>query len=99
MQLRHQCTAFRRGLDDLINREWMQLFDSSELQLLISGIGDASIDLLDLRQHVTYAGIYHENHPTIRAFWNVVQTFSDNEVRALIKVRNARISRGQRECF
>ncbi|KAJ1972311.1 ubiquitin-protein ligase (E3), partial [Dimargaris xerosporica] len=37
VQIHRQCQAFLKGLSDLIDKRWLQLFDGRELQVLISG--------------------------------------------------------------
>ncbi|XP_035826355.1 ubiquitin-protein ligase E3C isoform X2 [Aplysia californica] len=54
-QIRPHCNAFRRGLNDVIQLEWLQMFNSGELQVLISGAA-VPIDLEDLRQNTKYSG-------------------------------------------
>ena len=54
--MRQHCAAFRQGLADVVNIEWLTMFDHNELQVLISG-AQIPIDLNDLRQHTNYAGI------------------------------------------
>ena len=54
-QIRQHCTAFRNGLADVVNIDWLRMFNSAELQVLISG-APVPIDLQDLRQHTNYSG-------------------------------------------
>ena len=54
-QIRVQCDAFRKGLADVVNIEWLRMFNSNELQVLISGAA-VSINLEDLKQHTNYSG-------------------------------------------
>ena len=55
MQIRAQCDAFREGLSDVINMEWLRMFNHNELQVLISG-ASIPIDIADLRRNTNYAG-------------------------------------------
>lgn len=48
------------------------MFNEEELQSLIRGRGAAGIDIDELRDNVNYAGGYHDGHPTIQAFWEVI---------------------------
>ena len=50
--------ALRSGLADVINLEWLRMFDHRELQTLISG-AEVEIDLDDLKQHTNYSGNIH----------------------------------------
>ena len=56
-QIRTHCSAFREGLADVINIDWLRMFDHNELQVLISG-AEVPIDLDDLRRHTNYTGLY-----------------------------------------
>ncbi|KAK2448472.1 E3 ubiquitin-protein ligase UPL7 [Trifolium repens] len=57
-QIRQQSSHFLRGFQQLIQKDWIDMFNEHELQLLISGSLD-SLDVDDLRQHTNYAGSYH----------------------------------------
>jgi len=52
---------------------------------LISGSNDASVDILDLKMNTEYSGVYDENHPTIKLFWQVVNDLTEEQKRKLIK--------------
>ncbi|CAL1546585.1 unnamed protein product [Lymnaea stagnalis] len=83
-QIRPHCNAFRRGMNDVIQLEWLQMFNSGELQVLISGAA-VPIDLVDMRQHTKYSGEYTDDHPVIQTFWSVVNEFTDKQKRQLLK--------------
>ncbi|KAK3089067.1 hypothetical protein FSP39_000528 [Pinctada imbricata] len=83
-QIRTHCIAFRRGMADLINLEWLRMFDHHELQTLISG-ALIPVNILDLKQHTNYSGGYNLEHPVIRNFWKVVENFTDQQKRKLLK--------------
>ncbi|CAF4795444.1 unnamed protein product [Pieris macdunnoughi] len=83
-QIRAQCNAFKRGLMSVINSEWLRMFSCRELQLLISG-AEVPIDLHDLKQYTQYGGGFSETHPTIQHFWKVVERFTDDQRRQLLK--------------
>jgi hypothetical protein len=55
LQIRTQCNAFRQGLADVVNLEWLRMFDQNELQVLISG-AHIPVDVEDLKQHTNYSG-------------------------------------------
>ncbi|ORX81981.1 HECT-domain-containing protein [Anaeromyces robustus] len=84
-QIYPQCKAFFRGLSDLIEPRWLQMFNQQELQTLISGSNSASVDIIDLKMNTEYSGVYDENHPTIKLFWQVVNDLSEEQKRKLIK--------------
>jgi hypothetical protein len=52
--------AFRQGMADLINLEWLRMFDHHELQVLISG-ALVPVDIEDLKLH-TNTYIYWNCH-------------------------------------
>ena len=60
------------------------MFDSKELQILLSG-APTPIDLNDLLQHTVYSGGYSRDHPVIKTFWEVMAEFSENDKRKLLK--------------
>jgi ubiquitin-protein ligase E3 C len=57
-QIRQQSSHFLRGFQQLIPKEWIDMFNEHELQVLISGSVD-SLDIDDLRNNTNYAGGYH----------------------------------------
>jgi len=80
-QIAPQCKALLAGLHSVVNAGWLRLFNTPELQRLISG-DDVPIDVADLRRHTKYAGGYHDLSPTIRDLWAVLNDL-DREDRAL----------------
>jgi ubiquitin-protein ligase E3 C len=84
VQIQKQCAAFFRGLSDLIAPHWLRLFNVHELQSLIGG-ASVSLDMDDLQVHCSYAGDFHEEHPSIRMFWHVVLSFEEQDKRALVR--------------
>ncbi|XP_046457732.1 ubiquitin-protein ligase E3C-like isoform X1 [Daphnia pulex] len=83
-QIRLQCNAFRQGLANVIDIEWLQTFSYRELQVLVSG-AYTPVDLEDLKQHTHYTGGYTSTHPVIQGFWRVVSKFDDSGKRHLLK--------------
>jgi len=55
LQIRTQCAAFRQGMADVINLEWLRMFDHHELQVIISG-AVIPVDISDLQHHTNYSG-------------------------------------------
>ncbi|XP_042466129.1 E3 ubiquitin-protein ligase UPL6-like [Zingiber officinale] len=74
-QIRIQSLHFLRGFQQLIQKEWIEMFNEHEIQLLISGSLD-SMDVDDLRSNTHYAGGYHHDHDVIVMFWEVLKSFS-----------------------
>lgn len=50
--------AFKQGIFNVLDPEWLQMFDWKELQDLISG-AHVPIDLEDMRRHTNYSGKCH----------------------------------------
>ena len=70
-QIKSQSEAFLKGLNEIISPKWMSLFDENELIDIISG-SDQPIDIDDMYANTEYSGGYHQTHPTIQLFWDVV---------------------------
>nr|XP_057916398.1 ubiquitin-protein ligase E3C [Doryrhamphus excisus] len=83
-QIRPHCLAFRQGLANVVNLEWLRMFDQQEIQVLISG-AHVPICLDDLKKFTNYSGGYSSTHPVIQIFWEVVEGFTDEEKRKLLK--------------
>ncbi|KAJ6718486.1 UBIQUITIN-PROTEIN LIGASE E3C [Salix purpurea] len=83
-QIRLQSSYFMRGFQQLIKKEWIDMFNEHELQLLISGSLD-SLDIDDLRMHTNYAGGYHSEHFVIEMFWEVLKGFSLENQKNFLK--------------
>uniref|UniRef100_A0A8C0SIR8 Ubiquitin-protein ligase E3C n=1 Tax=Canis lupus familiaris TaxID=9615 RepID=A0A8C0SIR8_CANLF len=83
-QIRQHCLAFRQGLANVVNLEWLRMFDQQEIQVLISG-AQVPISLEDLKSFTNYSGGYSADHPVIKVFWRVVEGFTDEEKRKLLK--------------
>ncbi len=81
--------AFLRGLGTIIDPMWLRMFNQNELQRLVGG-DSSEIDVDDLRRNTIYAGVYeigddHQEHPTVKLFWDVVRTLEDADRRLLLK--------------
>ncbi|KAF8960501.1 HECT-domain-containing protein [Flammula alnicola] len=83
-QIKQQSDAFFEGLSEMIDQKWLRMFNQQEVQILIGGV-NSPIDLDDLRGHTNYGGLYDDHHPVIVAFWNVVNSFDQEQRRALLR--------------
>ncbi|KAG4180614.1 hypothetical protein ERO13_A10G175700v2 [Gossypium hirsutum] len=83
-QIRQQSSHFLRGFQQLMQKDWIDMFNEHELQLLISGSLD-SLDVDDLRCHTNYAGGYHSEHYVIDMFWEVLKSFSLENQKKFLK--------------
>jgi ubiquitin-protein ligase E3 C len=83
-QIRAQCNAFRQGLANVLPISWLYMFNTKELQVLISG-AEIPVDVDDLMVYTKYGGDYSPEHKTIKMFWSVVRSFDDLQRRQLLK--------------
>lgn len=83
-QIRQQSSHFLRGFQLLIQKDWIDMFNEHELQLLISGSLD-SLDVDDIRLNTNYAGGYHKEHYVIEMFWEVLKSFSLENQKKFLK--------------
>ncbi|XP_070502808.1 ubiquitin-protein ligase E3C [Chironomus tepperi] len=83
-QIHEQCKAFRQGLANVLSISWLYMFNTKELQVLISG-AEIPVDVEDLMKFTRYGGDYNPEHETIKMFWNVVRNFNDLQRRQLLK--------------
>jgi E3 ubiquitin ligase SMURF1/2/E3 ubiquitin-protein ligase HUWE1 len=77
-----QLTAFLHGINEVIPLIMLQVFDYQELDLLICGVPNISVD--DWKEYTEYLGVYRQHgskHKVIKWFWECVSEF-DNEERA-----------------
>ncbi|SCU90573.1 LAMI_0E02674g1_1 [Lachancea mirantina] len=74
---------FLGGLTVMIPAHWIQMFNSVELQMLISG-GGKDINLADLRANTEY-GDYVDGDITIRHFWDILREFSPEQRLKFVK--------------
>ncbi|KAL2960389.1 hypothetical protein AAZX31_17G036600 [Glycine max] len=84
-QIRQQSSHFLRGFQQLMQKDWIDMFNEHELQLLISGSLD-SLDIDDLRLHTNYAGGYHNEHFVMEMFWEVLKGFSLENRKKFLKL-------------
>lgn len=83
-QGRLECNAFLTGFFDVLDPDWLRMFNASELQLLISG-SLQPFDVDNLRSSVVYGGGYDENHPVIEHFWQVMQSLTVEQQRQFLR--------------
>ncbi|CAD5172340.1 unnamed protein product [Musa acuminata subsp. malaccensis] len=74
-QIRTQSLHFLRGFQQLVQKEWIEMFNEHEIQLLISGSLE-SMNVDDLRSNTRYTGGYHHEHQVIEMLWEVLKSFS-----------------------
>jgi len=84
-RIRVQSESFARGLWEVIPPQYLHLFNESELQVLVSGVGGGKVDVEDMRRHCQYGGGYTGMDRNVSRFWEVVAGFSDEERRLLMR--------------
>ncbi|GKV52758.1 hypothetical protein SLEP1_g59326 [Rubroshorea leprosula] len=83
-QIRQQSSYFLRGFQQLMQKDWIAMFNEHELQLLISGSLE-SLDVDDLRLNTNYGGGYHSEHYVIDMFWEVLKSLSLENKKKFLK--------------
>ncbi|KAJ2511702.1 ubiquitin-protein ligase (E3) [Coemansia sp. RSA 1939] len=89
-QIEAPTRAFMAGLHAIVPPVWLRLLFASPLELSRLLCGDSgAIDVADWKRNTVYEGAYREqgsSHPTIVAFWDVVENrFSETQRRKLCK--------------
>lgn len=77
-----QFKAFALGFETVCGGPVLQLFRGEELEQLICGSAD--LDFNELEKIAVYLDGYHPQHPTIRAFWEVVHELSVEQKKYLL---------------
>lgn len=78
-----QSKFFLKGLFEVINANWLSMFDSFELQTLISGAQN-DIKIQDWKENVEYGGFFDDDI-TIIKFWEIVAEMTPQERFKLVK--------------
>eukprot|EP00924_Labyrinthula_sp_SR-Ha-C_P016927 maker-scaffold_6-snap-gene-19.44-mRNA-1 protein AED:0.05 eAED:0.05 QI:138/1/0.87/1/0.85/0.75/8/119/720 len=81
---KRQLAHFLAGLYDVIPPVWLSIFDFRELELLLCGLPNISVD--DWKKNTKYRGAYTKlgaNHKVVKWFWEVVEAASQ-EQRAML---------------
>lgn len=79
------CAAIRRGLAGIIPDRALRLCRWMDLQRL--ACGESEIDIAVLRRNSAYdsRGIFHDDHPTIRWFWQCMESLSPEQKRNFVR--------------
>lgn len=81
-RVKEQMDAFLAGFHDIIPQGEIDLFDPSELELLMCGLGDP--DVTDWKKNTNYKSGYGPTHQVILWFWQAVALMSpESRVRLL----------------
>lgn len=84
-RVREQSEAFTRGLWEVIDRTWLQLFNEPELQVLISGASDGKIDVFDMKSNTRYAGGFTGLDKHVSRFWRIMSSFNSRQQADLLR--------------
>ena len=55
VEIRSQCIAFKKGLEDVLSLDWLAMFSPAEFQTLISG-ASIPVDIINLQEFTKYSG-------------------------------------------
>lgn len=83
IEISQQCRSLLSGFRIMIPLEWIRIFSTRELQLIISG-DRRRIDIADMQRYVHYNG-YWETDAYIQAFWQIVDEMSPEDQGNLLK--------------
>ena len=78
MPYEEQIKYSQKGLYSLLGNDVHGVFSVEELNFLLSGLDD--IDLNDWKENTIYKGVYNENHPIIKLFWEKLGSMKKNEI-------------------
>uniref|UniRef100_A0A914GXI2 HECT-type E3 ubiquitin transferase n=1 Tax=Globodera rostochiensis TaxID=31243 RepID=A0A914GXI2_GLORO len=65
-----QSSTLLRGLYEVVDKEYLRIFEPAQLELVLSG--SVEVDIADWRANSEYRGGYHATHVVIRWFWECV---------------------------
>ena len=82
LNIKDQIKAFLEGFYEMVPKELISIFDSKELELLISGLPE--IDLYDLKQNTVYHG-YAPDSQAVLWLWEVLAEYSQEELAEFIQ--------------
>ena len=78
MPYEEQIKYTQKGIFSIIDADARGVFSVEELNFLITGQED--IDLNDWKENTIYKGVYNQNHPVIKMFWEKIGSMNKNEL-------------------
>jgi ubiquitin-protein ligase E3 C len=78
--IRTRMRACLDGLYDVIDRDWLRLFASDELNILSAGT--PKLELKNVQQHVSSSGGFSATHEVMRWLWDILLNDFDDKLRA-----------------
>ncbi|EAR89664.2 HECT-domain (ubiquitin-transferase) protein (macronuclear) [Tetrahymena thermophila SB210] len=82
IRIEYQINFFLKGFHDIIPKDIISVFDSHELELMISGLPD--IDIADLKENTEYHN-YSQTDKIIQWFWEILSTYDRTQKAAFIQ--------------
>lgn len=73
----------RKGLYRVIPEQLIRVFQPYELEMLLYGV--PYIDVRDWKLNTDYKGEYSPNHKVVKWFWEVMETFDQEQLARLLK--------------
>jgi hypothetical protein len=76
--------AFMKGMQQMIDKRWLRLFNVQELSLLLSG-GESAIDVDDWQKYTHYSGGYTSSSAPVKNFWKVMRKLNAQQRSDVLK--------------
>ena len=73
----------RKGLYRVVPEQLIRVFQPYELEMLLYGV--PYIDVKDWKLNTDYKGEYSPNHKVVKWFWEVMETFDQEQLARLLK--------------
>jgi ubiquitin-protein ligase E3 C len=79
VQFQRHTAAFLQGVQCVVPRAWLKMFDPYELNLLISG-SNTGFDVVDLRRNTIYSGGFQDDSPVVQWLWQLLQHMEPDDM-------------------
>nr|CCC48395.1 putative ubiquitin-protein ligase, fragment [Trypanosoma vivax Y486] len=84
-QSARQTRAFQTGLEHIVDRSLLRLFDSKEVMKLFGGDAESDIDVEDWKRYTQYHDASDAGSTAVEIFWNVVTLMTPVQRKSLLK--------------
>lgn len=81
--IRPQYEAFARGFYTCLDRTALSIFTPEALKSVVEGIQELDIDAL--RETAKYEDGFHDDHPFIETFWDIVKAYPTEKQKQLLE--------------
>ena len=88
--VKEQLVALKGGFYHVIDSKIVSTLSASNLQSIIHR--DALIDLNDWKSYTVYKEPYNYEHPTIKLFWGMMSTFSEEQRKQVLQFSTATVA-------